>query len=107
MPIWQAVWLADLLNGLDVPTRLKQYTHLSHFDVVTSLMSGLEGKNTANIVHDSECVWCVPQLTPSPLVCRGRALGWATHRLWATGWTTARHIDCHHACCKCLPDYDR
>jgi acetyl esterase/lipase len=54
VPSWQSVWLADLLNGLDVPTTLRQYARLAHFDTITSLMAGLESKNTEWLLHDSE-----------------------------------------------------
>lgn len=53
VPVWQSVWLADLLNGLDVPTAIRQHARLAHFDVVTGLMSGLESKSTAWLLHDS------------------------------------------------------
>lgn len=53
MPVWQGIWLADLLNGLDMGVTIKQYK-LAHFDVVTSMMTGFRGKSTDWLLHDSE-----------------------------------------------------
>lgn len=53
MPIWQGLWLADLLNGLDISVTIKQYK-LSHFDVVTSMMTGFRSKSTEWLLHDSK-----------------------------------------------------
>jgi hypothetical protein len=64
VPVWQSVWLADLLNGLDVPTAIRQHARLAHFDVVTGLMSGLESKSTAWLLHDSgfqDTAWMLTQ----------------------------------------------
>lgn len=52
VPSWQSAWLADLLNGLDVPTTLRQYSRLAHFDIVTSLMAGMESQSTKWLLHD-------------------------------------------------------
>lgn len=53
MPAWQGIWLADLLNGLDMGVTIKQYK-LAHFDVVTSMMTGFRGKSTDWLLHDSK-----------------------------------------------------
>lgn len=53
--MWQGIWLADLLNGLDMGVTIKQYK-LAHFDVVTSMMTGFRGKSTDWLLHDSELV---------------------------------------------------
>ena len=53
MPVWQGIWLADLLNGLDICVTIKQYK-LAHFDVVTSMMTGFHGKSTDWLLHDSK-----------------------------------------------------
>lgn len=54
VPSWQAGWLAELLKGLDIKTTLREYAGLAHFDVVTTLMAGLETPATKAMLQDGE-----------------------------------------------------